>query len=245
MQPTRPSQAYFIAGTDTDTGKTTVACALLAAAKLQGLSTLACKPVASGSTVTPEGLRNNDAQQLAAQCNLDIPYSELNPHAFAPAIAPHLAARDVGTLLTAAGLQQDVQRILAYRADLTLIEGAGGWRVPLNDRETLADLAIALQLPVILVVGMKLGCINHALLSAEAIQRDGLPLAGWIANCIDPQMARLQDNLHDLQQLMPTPCLATLPWQVNTRPEQIAANLQPTLQYLYRSPISNGHPPYT
>lgn len=205
------TRAFFIAGTDTDAGKTTVASALLACARQRGYSTLACKPVASGSELTPQGLRNADALALAAQCSIQVPYPQLNPHAFAPAIAPHLAARDAGQELSVAGLQADVQQILDYRAQLTLVEGAGGWRVPLNTRHSLADLAIALQLPVILVVGMRLGCINHALLSAEAILRDGLPLAGWVANHIDPKMPRLQDNLDSLQTLMPAPCLAQLP----------------------------------
>lgn len=209
---TRPQPAtYFITGTDTDAGKTTVACALLASARQRGYSTLACKPLASGCDPTPDGLRNADALNLAAQCSIRVPYAQLNPHAFAPAIAPHLAAADAGVQLEVAGLQQQVQSILDHQADLTLIEGAGGWRVPVNASESLADLAISLQLPVILVVGMKLGCINHALLSAEAILRDGLPLAGWIANCSDPDMPRLQDNLESLQARMPAPCLASLP----------------------------------
>lgn len=226
------TRAFFIAGTDTDAGKTTVASALLACARQQGYSTLACKPVASGSEPTPQGLRNADALALAAQCSIQVPYSQLNPQAFAPAIAPHLAARDAGIELSVASLQADVEKILAYQAQLSLIEGAGGWRVPLNAKQSLADLAIALQLPVILVVGMRLGCINHALLSAEAILSDGLPLVGWIANHIDPDMPRLQDNFDSLQALMPAPCLAQLPRISQANCTAAMHSLAPALELL-------------
>ena len=231
MHSTRPL-AFFVTGTDTDAGKTTLSAGLLVSAREQGLSTLACKPVASGSINTREGLRNHDALQLAAQCSIQVPYEHLNPHAFIPAIAPHLAAASSGVLLECSELQRDVTRILAHRASLTLIEGAGGWRVPINERETLADLAIAVQLPVILVVGMKLGCINHALLSAEAILRDGLTLSGWIANGTDPGMACQADNIRTLQQLMPAPCLAVIPHLPSARPAAVARYLEPALTTL-------------
>lgn len=226
------NRTYFIAGTDTDAGKTTVASALLACARQQGYSTLACKPLASGSELTVDGLRNADALSLAAQCSIEVPYSQLNPYAFAPAIAPHLAALDIGVSLELDRLQHHVQDILDYRAQLTLIEGAGGWRVPINARQTLADLAVRLHVPVILVVGMRLGCINHALLSAEAILADGLPLAGWIANCADPHMPRLQDNLDSLQQFMPAPCLARLPLISHPAAPQARQALLPALAQL-------------
>lgn len=234
MQPTRPL-AFFVAGTDTDAGKTTVSAGLLAAARHHGLSTLAGKPVASGSQQTPEGLRNPDALQLASQCSIQVPYQSLNPYAFMPAIAPHLAAASAGIRLDCSGLQQAVRQLLARDADLTLIEGAGGWRVPINEQETLADLAIALQLPVILVVGMQLGCINHALLSTEAILRDGLMLAGWVANCTDPHMLNQADNLHTLQQWMPAPCLAVIPYLPSTQPDALVTHLEPALAHLYTS----------
>ncbi len=230
--PSPRSLAFFVTGTDTDAGKTTVAAGLLAAARQQGLSTLAGKPVASGARHTHEGLRNSDAEQLQAQCSIHLPYAQINPHAFAPAIAPHLAAHGSGVRLECGQLRHSMQRLLQQQAGLTLIEGAGGWRVPVNDHETLADLAVALQLPVILVVGMKLGCINHALLSAEAILRDGLPLAGWIANCIDPQMASQSGNLQTLQQRMPAPCLAVIPRLHAPGPELLAKYLTPALKRL-------------
>src|SRR5690606_6134842 len=123
---------------------------------------------------------------------------QVNPFAFEPAIAPHLAAREAGVELTAALLAESVRQMLALQADFSLVEGAGGWRVPLTGRENLSDLAVMLGLPVILVVGIRLGCINHALLSAEAIERDGLQLAGWVANIVEPATSRLEENLETL-----------------------------------------------
>lgn len=205
------SVAYFITGTDTDAGKTTVAAGLLHAARLNGLTTAAGKPVASGCVVTPQGLRNADALALQAECSIPLSYDEINPVAFEPAIAPHLAAREAGVALTVRSLLQPMQHILSKQADFTLIEGAGGWRVPLADQSNLSDLAIALGLPVILVVGVRLGCINHALLTAEAIARDGLHLAGWVANVTDGKTSRLEENLATLAERLPAPCLGRVP----------------------------------
>ena len=180
------SKAYFITGTSTNVGKTLVAAGLLAAAAKQGLSTLGFKPVAAGCKMTSDGLRNEDALQLLAQTNLPVSYEQLNPVALEPAIAPHIAAAEAGRRLSADRLAGFYRGVMMQRPDFTVVEGAGGWRVPLNDRETFADLAKVMQLPVVLVVGVDLGCINHALLTAEAIQRDGLILAGWVANQVVP-----------------------------------------------------------
>jgi len=219
------TQAYFIAGTDTDVGKTTVAAGLLRAARAAGLSTLGAKPVASGCAVTPKGLRNADALALIAQSSLVLPYEQVNPYAFEPAIAPHIAAREAGVVLHVPSLRAAMQHVLQQRADFTLIEGAGGWRVPLSDQAALSDLAIALKLPVILVVGVRLGCINHALLSAEAIARDGLQLAGWVANVIEPRTARLEENLASLAERMPAPCLGRVPRLGDASAEAVAEHL--------------------
>lgn len=205
------TQAYFVTGTDTEIGKTTIAAGLLHAARQQGLSTAAAKPVASGCVRTADGLRNDDALALLAQCSLPLHYEEVNPLAFAPAIAPHLAAREVGIKLDVASLLPPVQVILARGADFSLVEGAGGWRVPLAGEENLSDLAVALGIPVILVVGVRLGCINHALLSAEAIERDGLKLAGWVANIVEPKTSRLEENLATLTERLSAPCLGRVP----------------------------------
>lgn len=205
------SHAYFITGTDTEIGKTTIACGLLQAARLAGLSTAAAKPVASGCERRAEGLRNGDALALLAECSVPLSYEEVNPFAFAPAIAPHLAAREVGVALSVEALAGPVRHVLERGADFTLVEGAGGWRVPLVGEESLSDLALALDLPVILVVGVRLGCINHAVLSAEAILRDGLPLAGWVANIVDPHTSRLEENLATLGERLPAPCIGRVP----------------------------------
>lgn len=217
--------AYFIAGTDTDVGKTTVAASLLHAAALKGLSTLGAKPVASGCEVTAKGLRNSDALALMAASSVKLSYEQINPVAFEPAIAPHIAAREAGVALTVGSLLGPMRHVLAQNADFTLIEGAGGWRVPLSDQANLSDLAIALKLPVILVVGVRLGAISHALLSAEAIARDGLHLVGWVANIIAPKTARLEENLATLAERLPAPCLGRVPYLKDASAQRVAEHL--------------------
>lgn len=220
------SQAYFIAGTDTDVGKTTIAAGLLHAARLQGLSTLGAKPVASGCSMTAKGLRNSDAQALIDESSIKLAYEEVNPFAFEPAIAPHVAAREANVALEVTVLAKAMRHVLEQGADFTLIEGAGGWRVPLSNHASLSDLAIALKLPVILVVGVRLGCINHALLSAEAIARDGLQLAGWVANVIEPRTSRLEENLASLAERLPAPCLGRVPKLKQATADAVAEHLQ-------------------
>jgi len=205
--------AYFVTGTDTDAGKTLVASGLLALARRRGLTTLGLKPVASGSEATRAGLRNADALALEAQTRPTLPYATINPFAFAPAIAPHLAARRAGTEVSLTELTPWASEALAARRDLTLVEGAGGWRVPLNDRETYAAVPREMGLGVIVVIPLQLGCINHALLTVEAIQADGLRVAGWIGNRIDPEpMECEQETLNYLSLHLKTPCLGVLPW---------------------------------
>ncbi|WP_054885248.1 dethiobiotin synthase [Pseudomonas sp. NBRC 111130] len=220
------SQAYFIAGTDTDVGKTTIAAGLLHAARLQGLSTLGAKPVASGCSMTAKGLRNSDAQALIDESSIKLAYEEVNPFAFEPAIAPHVAAREASVALEVTVLAKAMRHVLEQGADFTLIEGAGGWRVPLSNHANLSDVAIALKLPVILVVGVRLGCINHALLSAEAIARDGLQLAGWVANIIEPRTSRLEENLASLAERLPAPCLGRVPKLKQATADAVAEHLQ-------------------
>jgi dethiobiotin synthetase len=220
------SPSYFIAGTDTDIGKTTIAAGLLHAARLNGLSTLGAKPVASGCDVTPKGLRNSDALALMAQSSVKMTYDEINPIAFEPAIAPHLAAREADVAISVSGLLAAMRKVLDKGADFTLVEGAGGWRVPLSGQANLSDLAMALKLPVILVVGVRLGAINHALLTAEAIARDGLQLAGWVANIIEPKTSRLEENLASLAERLPAPCLGRVPYLKAVSAEAVAEYLQ-------------------
>jgi len=163
---------------------------------------------------------------LLAECTLPLTYDEVNPLAFEPAIAPHLAAREAGVALTVQALLAPMRQVLAKGADFTLIEGAGGWRVPLADQDNLSDLAMALGLPVILVVGVRLGCINHALLTAEAIAQDGLQLAGWVANIIEPKTSRLEENLATLAERLPAPCLGRVPRLKAISAEAVAEHLQ-------------------
>ncbi|MDZ7852475.1 MAG: dethiobiotin synthase [Halomonas sp.] len=207
--------AFFVTGTDTDAGKTLVTSGLLALARRRGLTTLGLKPVASGCEPTPEGLRNADALALQAQCHPTADYDTINPFAFVPAIAPHLAARQAGMTLTLDDLVERTRSLLERGRNLTLVESAGGWRVPLNESEDLSALAIRLGLPVILVVGLRLGCISHARLTAEAIRADGLTLAGWAGSLVDPVFASddalYRDNLATLEAKLPTPCLGIIP----------------------------------
>ncbi len=207
------SKSFFIAGTDTDIGKTFVAAALLNAATQKGLTTLGLKPVAAGCESTGAGLRNGDALALIEQSTVKASYEVVNPVAFAEPIAPHIAAAKEGRRMQSGRLEGFVRgAMMSNKADFTLVEGAGGWRVPISERETLADVVKHLRLPVILVVGMRLGCLNHALLTVEAIQRDGLQLAGWVANHIDPAMSCPDENLATLQRMIPAPCLGVVPF---------------------------------
>ena len=216
------SKSYFVTGTDTEVGKTVAACALLAAAAARGLRTAAVKPVAAGCD--GEG-RNEDALALMAAMTADLPYEQVNPVALQAAIAPHIAAQEEGANLSAGRLAGVCRGVMLGSLDFVLVEGAGGWRVPLGARETLADLARELNIGVILVVGMRLGCINHALLTAEAVARDGLPLAGWVANQPGERMSRHEENLATLRQLLDAPCLGELPHSPGAGPANLAVHL--------------------
>ncbi|MBA2778754.1 dethiobiotin synthase [Billgrantia kenyensis] len=226
--------AYFVTGTDTDAGKTLVSAGMLALARSRGMSTLGLKPVASGCLMSDEGLRNDDALALQARSLPQVAYHQVNPFAFEPAIAPHLAARQAGAELNLARLCEQVEPLLREPRDLTLVEGAGGWRVPLNDREDLAGLALQLELPVILVVGLKLGCLNHARLTAEAIRADGARLAGWAGSVVDAAFTRdtalFNDNLATLERTLGAPCLGVVPRlrrvTASRRPEAALAYLE-------------------
>lgn len=213
-------KAYFVTGTDTEVGKTFISATLLARAKSNGLTTAAVKPIASGADITVDGLRNEDGLALLKQCSLPLRYEEVNPVVFEPAIAPHIAAQKINRIVHVEELKKYCLHVLEKNADLTLIEGAGGWRVPVNNDETLADLASALQLPILLVVGMRLGCINHALLTAEAIARDGLRLAGWVANRVTPTMNEYDENFLTLNRLLKAPCVGHVPYRQHAEPER-------------------------
>src|ERR1700741_3361465 len=185
------SQTFFVTGTDTGVGKTLVSCALLHALAARGVNVAGMKPVASGSDMTTQGLRNDDALALQQAATVAADYRIINPYCFAPAIAPHLAAQQMGVAIGLPVLQQAYRQLLRM-SEVVIVEGAGGWRVPLAPAGYLSDFAEAEKMAVILVVGLRLGCLNHALLTAEAIQSGPCRLAGWVGNLIDPDFALLQ-----------------------------------------------------
>lgn len=200
------ARGLFVTGTDTGVGKTRVAVALIHALRAQGLRVAAMKPVSAGHA--PGGL-NEDVVALLHAANVNAGVQDMNPYALAEPIAPHIAARHAGVRIDLEVIAAAYSR-LAAAADVVVVEGAGGWRVPLNDREDMADLARRLGLPVVLVVGMRLGCLSHALLTAESIASRQLPWAGWVANHVDPAMACQAENVAALRARLPAPCLGEL-----------------------------------
>ena len=203
---------YFVTGTDTEIGKTFIAAALLELARARGLRCIALKPVAAGCTDVGGELVNDDALQLIAASGTDLDYRTVNPIALEPAIAPHIAAAQAGVDLDAARLSRHCLDALAADIDFAIVEGAGGWFVPLNATETLADVCLGIGARPILTVGMKLGCLNHALLTARAIASAGAELAGWVANCPTPEMPVFEENVATLGERLPAPCLGVVPY---------------------------------
>lgn len=219
------SRGYFVTGTDTGVGKTLVSAALLHAFAAQDLRVVGMKPVAAGCEWRDGQPYWEDVTQLQAASNVDAPLALRNPYRFDPPIAPHIAAAQAGTAIEMAILRQAYTDLQSH-ADKVIVEGAGGFYVPLNESETMADLARQLDLPVILVVAMRLGCINHALLTARAIAAEGLSLAGWVANQLDPHMQVMDDNLAGLQQRIAAPLLGILPYQHPVSAQQVSIRLQ-------------------
>lgn len=213
-------ERFYVTGTDTEVGKTVASTALLQAARLLGRHAVGYKPVASGSEMTDEGLRNSDALALQRNSALPLRYEEVNPYTFAEPTSPHIVSADEQRPIEAGVLSAGL-RALEAQADWVLVEGAGGWFTPLSPTLTLADWVRDEQLPVILVVGVKLGCINHAVLTAQAVQQAGLRLAGWIANDVVPPGRRHAEYLSTLQRMLPAPLLGEIPWlgeSVDDRP---------------------------
>lgn len=205
-------EGVFVTGTDTGVGKTVASATLLHALRARGRRAVGMKPLASGCDPTPEGLRNEDALALQAASDPAPAYADVNPFALPAPLAPEIAAREAGVSVTLAPMLQAYARLQA-RADVVVVEGVGGWMAPLAGDLMQADLVRALRLPVVLVVGLRLGCLNHAYLSARAIADDGCALAGWIGTNIDPAMARIAENRALLAERLPAPCLGWLPWQ--------------------------------
>lgn len=206
------AQSYFVMGTDTEVGKTYVASQIIRKFVADGVKTIGMKPVASGCELNAQAQWvNEDVLSLTNASNVSAPIDLINPYRFIPAIAPHLAAQAANVALDLDKIVASYQA-LAQRAQIVIVEAAGGFLVPINATQTMADLACQLNLPIILVVGMRLGCINHALLTVEAIKARGLTLAGWVANEIDPSMERFDENLQSLMTRIDAPLLMKTPW---------------------------------
>jgi dethiobiotin synthetase len=214
-------RAFFVTGTDTEVGKTFVTEALLILLNKKGLLTAGYKPIAAGCELTPQGLRNKDALALQKHSSIDLSYDEVNPIPFEAAIAPHLAAQDFNQDKTAQPISIDTVRegficLLQKKPDVLIVEGAGGWRLPLGidfegQPRYLSEFVVERNLSVILVVGMRLGCLNHAVLTAECIRNDGLKIAGWVANLVEPDMPFLDSNIDSLKVLLDAPFMGTIP----------------------------------
>ena len=200
-------QAFFITGTDTNVGKTYVACKLIADYVAQGYKVIGMKPVAAGCELVDGAWVNEDVLKLEAASNVKAPRSLTNPYSFKEPIAPHIAAENENVNIEIKVIQQAFKQ-LADMVDIVIVEGAGGFLVPLNSEQTMADLAVSLDIPIILVVGMKLGCINHSLLTVEVIQARKLTLHGWVANAIDPNMQVAAENIATLEQRIKAPKLS-------------------------------------
>jgi len=207
-------KGIFITGTDTDCGKTEIALSLMQALQQRGLSVLGMKPVASGCEPTSEGLRNEDASRLRAQGSSEVPYELVNPYAFDLPVAPHIAAGWAGVEIDLETVRSAAE-CLSSESDFLVVEGVGGWRVPLGPDLFVSDLPRILDLPVILVCGIRLGCINHSLLTVESIRASGVRFGGWIANRIDPDMLVPDENLATLAPLIGAPCLGVVPWMAS------------------------------
>jgi dethiobiotin synthetase len=213
-------KSLFVTGTDTGVGKTVVAAALTRALVARGLKVAVMKPIASGSDPTPDGPRNSDALTLLAAANVPAPYEVVNPYCFLPPVSPHIAAREAGVTIDLTLLRSRFD-CLAAASDWVIVEGAGGWLAPISDTAAMADLAAALALPVLLVTGLRLGCLNHSLLTRESVRARGVPFAGWIANAVDPHFDRPGENIATLTARLGEPPLARVPFlaQVDAAPD--------------------------
>jgi dethiobiotin synthetase len=204
-------RGIFVTGTDTGVGKTVMACALVRALRQCGLRVAVMKPVASGARPTPEGLRNDDALALIDAAESSAPYADVNPYCFEPPVSPHIAAKEAGVQVDVGMIRSKFLQISAG-ADCVVVEGAGGWHAPLSEHQTMADLAWELSIPALLVVGLRLGCLNHAHLTRLGIEAHGVSFAGWIASVVDEAMARKEENLLTLERALGEPALAIVPY---------------------------------
>lgn len=220
-----PPPALYVTGTDTGIGKTFASCVLLHALRRQGGRAVGMKPVASGCELTADGLRNEDATALLAASDPRPAYADLNPYALPLPLAPELAAAEAGVSVALTPIEAAFARLRA-QADTVVVEGVGGWLAPLSSTLDQADLVKALRLPVVMVVGLRLGCLNHARLTAAAIAASGATCIGWIGNEVDPQMARIDDNMALLRARLAMPCLGRLPFAPGADPAGLAGCLR-------------------
>ena len=206
---------YFITSTDTNVGKTTAALCLMRYFKSQNKTVGCMKPVSAGCDKTPLGLRNDDAIKLTGEASIDLPYDQVNPYAFEPPIAPHIAAQHSGIPIQLEVIRKQYEEI-SSKSDVVIVEGAGGWLVPINEKQTMTDIAATLKTPVILVVGLKLGCLNHALLTANNIAQSELVFTGWIANQLDNNMLVEQENIETLKSRIQAPFIGSINYGIDT-----------------------------
>ncbi|EGQ9727759.1 dethiobiotin synthase [Vibrio cholerae] len=217
--------AIFIAGTDTDVGKTVASKAILQALATHNIATIGYKPVAAGSDKTEFGYRNSDALHLMKAATVDVPYEDVNPYALVLPTSPHIAAKHENVTIDYALLSNKLSKH-KQNAELVVVEGAGGWRVPTSDSDCLSTWVIQERLPVILVVGIKLGCLSHAILTAEAIRADGLELVGWIANRINPGTEHYAEIIEHLEGRLGTPKLGEIPYMPKAKRQELGKFIQ-------------------
>ena len=217
-------KGYFVTGTDTGCGKTAITLGLMHLLQTKGYSVVGMKPIASGADLTSAGLKNDDALQIQRQASQLIEYNLINPYVFAPPIAPHLAAEQEGVTIELEEIALNFNKLIV-QADCIMVEGVGGWQVPLGPDQTISDLAVRLGLPVILVVGFRLGCLNQALLTVASIQQTGIRLAGWVANMVDPDMLQPEANLESLKRRIEAPFLGFVPHLEKMSIETVAVEL--------------------
>jgi len=228
-----PARSFFITGTDTEIGKTWFTCGLLRAAVRKGLRAVGMKPVAAGGRQRQDGsIDNEDVSQHLLAGNIDAPLQYRNPYAFSQPVSPHIAVRAAGATIDFARLTE-AHQALQQLADVVLVEGAGGWLSPVDETRTMQDLAVAINAPVILVVGVRLGCLNHAALTLQAIKASGLPCAGWLANCVEPAMLARQDNIDFLRRHLDVSFLGALPHLADQ--EKAELNQAPILDQALRT----------
>ncbi|MCE0496209.1 dethiobiotin synthase [Vibrio salinus] len=222
--------AFFIAGTDTDVGKTVASKAILQALSAKGISTLGYKPIAAGCEETPEGRRNSDALHLMKAASSEADYNDVNPYTLLLPTSPHIAAKHENVTIEFDVLSEKLAKHKA-NADSVLVEGAGGWRVPVSDDNYLSSWVKKEQLPVVLVVGIQLGCLNHAKLTAEAIRADGLNIVGWVANRINPGTEHYAEIIELLEKEIDAPKLGEIPYVPSAKRSELGKyiNVEPLM----------------